>query len=323
MKHALIALLFTLLVLPIGVHAQLSSDFGGTTESLTITLNPAYPAPGELVTATLDDYSVGALFSNITWSINQVAAPTLTNNRTFTFQAPKLGETMTVGVRLTLPGGSSLETAKTVTPLYTDIIVEPQTYTPQMYAGRALPTVGSLVRVSAFVQDKNGPITPSNYSYLWKLNGTALGGGTKNGGFQTSYIVPYGASHTLTVEVYDKNGNLITRRGSSIRTAEVDLKLYEVSALYGLGNNSLGNQTQFIGNTITIRAVPYNLDLRSSQGNTFFEWRNDNRIVRNATGDPYEITLERTGQGQSAVTFKLRHREALLQGGEVGTRLNF
>jgi hypothetical protein len=323
MKHALIALFFMLLVLPISVQAQLATDFSEATQSLSISFNPAYPAPGELVTASLDDYSVGALFSNITWSVNGQSEPILTNNRTFSFQAPQLGEPITIGARLTLPGGTSIETSKTITPIYTDIIVEPQTYTPQMYAGRALPTIGSLVRASAFVQNNNGPITPSNYSYLWKLNGTTLGGGTKNGDFQTSYIVPYGASHTLTVEVYDQNGSLITRRGTSVRTAEVDLKLYEVSTLYGLGNNSLGKRAPFIGNTMTIRAVPYNLDLRSSPGNTFFEWRNDNQIIRNATGDPYEVTLERTGQGQGTITFKLRHREALLQGGEVSTILNF
>jgi hypothetical protein len=226
-------------------------------------------------------------------------------------------------VSVTLPGGSSLITSQKVTPVYTDIIIEPQTYTPRLYAGRALPTVGSLIRATALVQDNNGPINAANYSYIWKLNGTTIGGGAKTGGIQTSYTVPYGNAHTLTVEVFDRFGNLITRRGTNVRTSDVELSLYEVSTLYGLSNNALTNKTPFIGNTLTVRAVPYNLDLRSHDGNTFFEWRTGNQLVRSSTGDPYEITLERAGQGQSELVFKVRHRDALLQGGEVKTLLSF
>jgi hypothetical protein len=323
MKRILAVLLFVLVCLPMVSAAQFSSDFGGMNQSLTVVLNPAHPAPGETVTASIDDYALGAAFSTITWLINGREESTVRNNRSFTFFAGELGDTTTITARLTLPGGTTLEAASSVTPLYTDVIIEPQTYTPQTYAGRALPTVGSLVRATALVSGKNGPLAPTSYSYHWKLNGTTIGGGGRSAAFQTSYIVPNGSNHTLSVEVYDARGVLVTRRAANVVTSNVDLRLYEVSALYGLGTTITPNSLQFIGNTLTLRAAPYNLDLRSTPENTFAEWRVGNRIVRNESGDPYEITLERTGQGQSAVEFKLRHRELLLQGGEVRAVLNF
>jgi hypothetical protein len=323
MKSIFVALVFMLMCLPSLALAQLSTDFGGTGQSLTVTLNPAYPAPGETVTASIDDYALGAAFSTITWLVDGKENTTLRNNRSFTFTAGALGEVTTITGRLTLPGGTTLEAKSSITPLYTDIIIEPQTYTPQTYLGRALPTVGSLIRATALVTGANGALPPQSYSYLWKLNGTTIGGGGRNGAFQISYTTPNDKNHTLSVEVYDVRGLLVTRRGVNVRTGDVDLRLYEVSALYGLQTTVAPASTQFIGNTLTLRSVPYNLDLRSTPANTFSEWRVANSIVQNETGNPYEITLERTGQGQSVVDFKLRHRELLLQGGEVRTVLNF
>ncbi len=303
--------------------AQLSADFGSVGQTLTVNMNPAHPAPGEQVTATLDDYALGVSFSTISWFVNGQEEAALRNQRSIAFIPRELGQTTTVTARITLPGGASLETSGQITPYFTDIIVEPQTYTPQFYAGRALPTVGSLVRATALVTADSGTINTQSHSYVWKLNGTTLGGGARNGAFQTSYTVPYGNNHTLSVEVYDARGALITRRGVNVETADVIPVLYEVNALYGLSYRALGVTTPFIANTLTLRAIPYNLDLRSTPRNTFTEWRVSGRPIPNESSDPYEVTLERTGFGQSAVSFKVRHREALLQGGEISTRLDF
>jgi hypothetical protein len=323
MRYVSILLFFVLLGTPAFSSAQLATDISGLTGTLAVTLNPTYPAPGETVTATLDDYALGAAFSTITWYINGKEEPTLRNQRSISFVAGALGIKTTVTARLTLPGGSTLDASGSITPYYTDIIVEPQTYTPQMYSGRALPTVGSLVFATALITTDKGPLNPQTHSYLWKLNGTTIGGGSRNGAFQTSYTVPYGDNHTLSVEVYDTKGGLVARRGVNVRVGDVLPVLYEVNALYGLSHVALGTETPFIGNTLTLRAVPYNLDLRSNRTNTFTEWRVGSVRQLEEGSDPYEVTLERSGIGRSAASFKIRHREALLQGGEVSTILNF
>lgn len=324
MKNVIVcSLLLVILVAPTIAAAQFLPDYASGASALTVAFNPAYPAPGEVVTATLDDAAIGSAFSTITWIIDGKETPSVTNNRSFTFTAGTLGVPTVVTARLTIPGGTSLEATRSITPSYTDIIVEPQTYTPQTYAGRALPTVGSRVYATALSQGIAGPLTPESHSYFWKLNGTPIGGGAKLGAHQVVYTVPYGRNHTLSVEIFDSRGRLVARRGVNVQTTEVDLKFYEVSSLYGLGNTVVQNPMQFIGNTLTLRVAPYNLDLQSNTQNTFSEWRVNNTLVRSETSDPYELTLERTGQGQSEVGFKIRHREALQQGGEIRTLLNF
>lgn len=317
------ALLLGFWIVPASASAQLLPDFAGGSGGLTVSLNPAYPAPGETVTATLEAAAVGSAFSTVTWFINGTEAASVSNDRSFTFTAGALGAQTMVTAKLALPGGATLEGSQSVTPTYTDIIIEPQTYTPQTYAGRALPTIGSRVYATALSQNGGGVIAPEQHSYFWKLNGTPISGGAKLGAHQVAYTVPYGRNHTLSVEIYDSRGTLIARRGVNVQTANVDLKFYEVSALYGLGNAAVKSSAQFIGNTITLRVTPYNLDLLSNSQNTFSEWRINNSLVRNEASDPYELTLERTGQGQSEVSFKIRHREALQQGGEISTLLKF
>ncbi|MFN3693256.1 MAG: hypothetical protein ACK4SL_04160 [Candidatus Paceibacteria bacterium] len=304
-------------------NAQFDTGFVDQTSGISVSLSPTYPAPGERVTATLDDYAIGSAFSTITWFLNGTEVSVAKNSRMMTFVAPALGEKLTITVKLTLPSGLTIEASQSITPLYTDVIVEPQTYIPRQYQGRALPSIGSLVRATALVQDENGFINPALHSYVWKLNGTAVGGGGRNNGFQVEYVVPYGRNHTLTVEVYDRTGQMLTRRGTNIQTEDVDLVLYEVNPLYGKSNIAIGGQLQFLSNTLQLRAVPYNLDLRSTPQNTFSEWRLGNRAVASDTTSPFDLTLERTGQGKIPVNFKLRNRDALLQGGEVSTSLNF
>ncbi len=304
-------------------EAQFDNGFSGQTASLSIVANPTYPLPGESVILNLDDYAVGAAFSTISWYINGVEVGAAKNSRALTATAPALGETITILAKQTLPGGVTTEASTVIKPIYADIIIEPQTYVPRQYKGRALPSIGSLVRATALVQDKKGFINPASYSYIWKLNGTTIGGGGRGGALQTEYVVPSGSSHTLTVEVYDNKGQILTRRSTNIETEGIDLVLYEVNSLYGQNNLAIGGQLQFLSSALQLRAIPYNLDLRSTPQNTFSEWRLGNRVVSNDIASPFDLTLERSGQGRMPVNFKLRNRDALLQGGEVSTTLNF
>jgi hypothetical protein len=292
------------------------------TESVAITLNPQYPSPGERLTATIDDYSLGITFGTIEWLVDGVEIPLARNSRAVEIVAGALGTNTTLTVRLRLPTGATLESNVVITPQYTDIIIEPQTFTPQFYNGRAEPTVGSLVRATALIETARGTLNSASHTYLWKLNGTTLGGGSRTGAYQVAYEVPQGRDHVLSLEVYDQSGAIVTKRSVLVKTANVDIALYEVSPLYGLSTTAINNPLPFLGNTLTLRSVPYNLDLRSTRNNTFTEWQLDGRRF-DAGIDPYEVTLGRAGNRQSTLSFKLRHREALLQGGEVRTTLQF
>ena len=317
--------IFTLIaVLPIITEAQFNADFSSITgEALTIELNPPFPAPGETATASIDDYASGIIGGNIAWFMNGARATGTENLRSVTFVAGELGRTDTLSVSLAAGNGLTLQASKTITPRYLDLIIEPQTYIPQFYRGRALPVHDSIIRATALLHDRTGIVNPTNYTYLWRVNNTTLNNGGIRGGFQNTYAVPHGANHTVTLEVYDATGELITRRAMNVQSSKVDPRLYEESALYGLSYTTVKSPLQFIGNSVTLRAVPYNLDVRSVGQNLFTEWQINGQRTAQSTDDPFLITLERRGTGASTVAFKLRNRVSLLQGGEVSTLLQF
>ncbi len=307
--------------IPTIVGAQFSSEITGQT--IAITLSPQYPAPGEQVTATIDDYSLGIISSDIQWFYNGVVVANATNERSVVFSAGTVGTTDTITVNLKDGRGLSLTASAQVTPLYTDLIIEPQTFTPQFYQGRALPTAGSFVRATALISNTAGLIDPATHVYTWRLEGKVIGGGGKKGGQQIVYEVPLGRDHVIGLDVANAQGQIITRRSIAVRTAEVDARLYEVSPLYGLSFRSMTGSIPFISNTLTLKAIPYNLDLRANAANVLREWRINNQLSNQNATDPYEITLERNGLGLATVQFKLHHREALLQKDEVAVQLQF
>jgi hypothetical protein len=178
-------ILFTILclfVLPIHFSlAQINLNLG--TGSLDIRLEPQYPNPGESVTATIDDYSLNNTGATITWFFDGLSAPAISNNRSIKFNAGEVGQTMVILARLTFPDGRIVESKKTIKPLYLDVIIEPQTFTPTFYKGRALPVRSSIVNINALLLDQNGPVDTSLYNYNWTLNNKSVYGGVRPGNF--------------------------------------------------------------------------------------------------------------------------------------------
>jgi hypothetical protein len=307
--------------LPSFVLAQLvspaSANFG-------LTVSPQYPAPGEPVTITVDDYSLGSSNSKIVWKIDNIINDQVTNNRSITATAGKVDIPTTITAELTLGDGRSLSTTVTITPKYLDIIIEPQTYTPQFYQGRALPVHDSQVRAIAILHSPTGPVDASTYSYTWKVNNTVLDGGSQRGNANMLYTVPQGKTHVISVEVMDSTGRVVAKKNTAVQSHDVEAVLYEVNALYGLSHKAVSAKLPFIGNSMTLRAVPYNLDNRAVTGNALFsEWKINNVRTKANSADPFEISVSRTGFGVATIGYSVRNINALLQGDSTSVQLQF
>lgn len=302
------------------VAAQVSVP--AVTSGPRITLSPQFPAPGDRVTATLEDQSGVVDQSTIAWKLGTTSLPETANARSISFVAgePMVGQT--ISASLAPRGGQSIVVNETFTPRYLDLIVEPQTYVPPQYPGRPLPSHASQVRVSAVLNGKNGLENPDAFNYLWKLNNTVIGGGQQRGGDQIVYTVPHGRSHTISVEISNQSGQTVARRGVTIPVAEVTVQLYESSPLYGLGTRVVSNPVRMIGTSMTLEAVPYYLDTRALTGNLYTAWELNGRKV-SSSNSAFELTLERRGQGNGKVEFEVRNLNELLQGDKVNTTIAF
>ncbi len=281
--------------------------------SPTITIGPNFPQPGEAYTATFNDYSAGSFGSNITWLVDGEAVPNSTNRREIELTAPPAGQSQTVSLILNRANGSTDRSDLVVQPLYVDIIIEPQTHTPDFYLGRSLPSPGSLVNATAIISD--GEVAPADLVYSWRVNQEVIGLGPIRGGQSVSFETSRDDELIVTVEVSRPNGTKVGGNSILIPSVNPYLRFYESNPLFGIKNRPASDPLSFVGNSVTLRATPYHLDSRVFNDPSLIEWSLGNNTLPNQTANPYEITLETTGAGgRSSLNFHVRDIDYVLQG---------
>lgn len=320
MKYIFFA--FTLLISPsFFAHAQV--DLSLTENSAVIVTEPAYPEPLQTFTAKLDDYSITSVVSSISWRVNGTAIAGANNTRSITIEAGEAGEAMVVEAVLSLSGGGTMIARKEIVPLYLDLIVEPQTKTPSFYLGRGLPSIGSFVQVTALVHGDQ--TNASDFLYTWRVNNQVIEGGALRGKNSTLVTVPVGRVFLVTVEVSKLTGGTLIRKTVELPSVSPEILFYESNSLYGTKNKAF-TSLNLIGDSATVKAEPYHLDIRTYNNPSHLEWSLNG--VRSATpeGNPYEITFARSEAllgGATRAGLHVRNLNQLLQGAEAEFQINF
>ena len=316
----LLAFLFTPYL---GVNAQSPSnlDYGQT--QLEINLEPAFPLPETEYTATANDYGLPFQGSGLRWFIDGELLTSSINQRTIKLTARKVGESTKIKLVIDYSGGGSISTEKTVAPVYLDIIIEPQTRVPAFYKGRPLPSIESTVNLTAIVN--GNAIAPSGLLYTWRLNNKVLEGGSIRGRNFITFTMPQGPYATLNLDIKNANGEPIARRIFDLVKVNPDLIFYESSGFYGLKQKAAGNEVPLIGTSITLRAEPYNLDIKTYNNPDFLEWSINGVTNTNSGSNPYEVTLATEGgfSGKTSVDFHVRNTVQLLQGAQGGFSVGY
>ena len=313
---------FLLFVIPVSfLHAQVGLDL--VSQDVTIDLEPRYPEPENTFTASLNDYSLAAEVTSINWKVDGVAIPDSKNQRTVTVKAKGAGVKMVVEATITISGGSTRVIKQNVTPLYFDIIVEPQTKTPTFYIGRSLPSIGSTVNLTALLGGNNS--LPSALLYTWRINNQVIEGGTVRGKNTISIQTPPGQVFLVTVDVSTLDGVFLTRRTLELPSVNPEIIFYETSSLYGVSSRALSS-FNLVGGSATIKAEPYNLDIKTYNNPDHLEWKVDGVLSNNTGGNPYEITVAKPEDGftgTSRVNLHVRNLTTLLQGSRGDLTINF
>jgi len=300
---------------------DLSSLLSPDTAGINLVVNNSFPQPGQTVKISIDDYTLSNRQGTINWRRNGETVPQYNNAREISLVMGTAGQTETFDVTYTTPQGTVYRDRVTITPQYLDVIIEPLTYTPVMYQGRALPIERSQVVVTALLFNDTSPINASEYFYRWELNGQVLNQGPVRGLFKTLITIPMGLGSNLVVDISDARGNPVGKRRVSIPSQKVDVRFYEVSPLFGLGYTALSNPI-LQGGSLTVYAIPYNIDMQQPLSSQVTEWKVDGR--RTTTGEnPFLLTINRQNQRNSRIEFSIRNRIELLQGGEGAFRITY
>jgi hypothetical protein len=305
---------------PLLVEAQINS--GGLVQQASIILEPTYPAPHSTFSAKIDDYALTSQTTSISWKINGSTTAD-TNQRKIEIEAGEAGKPITIEATLGLNGNQSLVLKKTITPVYLDIIVEPQTRTPAFYLGRGLPSIDSRVNLKAILSGINIPTKDLVYS--WQVNDRYLEGGPLRARNSASITVPRGSYFLVSLKITNLAGEELIKQTLRLPSVKPEIHFYEKSALYGINPKSL-ESLSLTGNSATITAEPYYLDKETYNEPSILEWTVDGKKSAIPADNPYEITLARPageGRGVSKIEFHVRSLAQLLQGAEGALRINF
>lgn len=285
---------------------------------LSLSFTPITPEPGQEVTVTLENFLVSMQGSSVEWFANGELQTGASNQTEISIIAGAVGEEMLVEAVAVSPTGARRETSGTFVPRYIDIIVEPQTHVPRFFTGRALPSIGSQVNVTALI---DGEVQP-DLSYTWLLNGDMLRGASSLGRYTTSFEMPRGTNNFLILRVTNANGRAVGERTIFLPNASPFIEFYEVHPLYGVSKNTY-DSVFLTGESVSLVAVPYYLDSRVYNVPDIAEWSLGSETFR-GENNPYEVSLNRNfGRGALPVSFRVQSLSEALQGAVNSTMINY
>lgn len=301
------------------ISEQLSDPSSSIAQPIEIITEPKHPQPEEPFVASINDYSSALQGSYVSWTVNDVPLPGSENKRKVNLVAGSVGENKTIKVHFLTPAGKKVTYQKEIKPRYLDIIIEPQTRVPDFYQGRALPSHGSTVNATAVV---DGQLNEAeDLVYQWKLNQNPISRPIR-GSNQISFTLPHGREVRLSVDVMKPGGDVFVSRFINIPSVRPTLYFYEANPLYGVSDLAIAKDYLFFGNSATLRAEPYHLDIQVYNQPDLIEWEVNRDKIINSSANPYEIVLQKNGTTASVpVNFHVRSLSVLLQGAERSINL--
>lgn len=293
------------------------------TEPITLQQSPQHPAPNQQVTVTLNDYSSNTSGARTQWFVDGVEVVRAQNERAIVLGAGELGYRKNVLVVMTLPAGIQFQAKTTITPIRVDMLIEADTLAPSFYKGRTIPSTGSFVQVTA-IPFTGEARTPESFSYTWRVDDTVQTGGSRLGKNAITFSSGFSKNSTVSVDVLDTDGSLITTKSISIPLTDPELYFYEVNPLRGMSEAAITNDFIFIGDEIKVRAEPYFIDATLLNQNPHIEWKLNGTSIINPNGNLQEITLRKQGgTGSFNLEFHIRNLRQLLQGVKDSVTINF
>lgn len=134
----------------------------------SISADNSNPAPKEKISLRIDSFFFDPDRSFIQWFVNGKKISEGTGEKFLTIETGDIGSKSDVRARVTTPQGQIYENSLSITPFALSLYWWADTSVPYWYKGKALPTVGNTVRISAFAP--TGGAESKNIIYKWSIN---------------------------------------------------------------------------------------------------------------------------------------------------------
>ncbi|MDB5244996.1 MAG: hypothetical protein JWN90_101 [Parcubacteria group bacterium] len=240
------------------VHAQ--SQFGNV-DPLTLTIDPNYPKPYQIVTVTPGSDLIDLSASTVTFSVNGTVVQRGSGTESASIAVG--GPGTVTNITLTVVNNGQTYTEKTsVRPADVALVLEPISSTHPFYEGA--PLIGSegrlrLIAVPDLRTSVGKPIPASSLVYTWKNDDQILqsSSGIGKSVLSATASVRYRDS-TITVIVSSQDSSITGSASVRISPTDPVVRIYENDPLLGPRyENALPNSITMTGSEETYRVVPY------------------------------------------------------------------
>lgn len=297
MRALLIVALF-LMGTPLIAGAQ-----GIVQQSFEFQITPKNPQPGEVVRVEAETYSFDVQRAAVVWKVNGTTVREGKGIREIQVEAGQFGSPITVSFSANLNGQTISETTQ-ILPAVVDLIVEPQTYVPEGYKGKALPVHESQLRIVAiptFIGSNGVRYSEGDIIFTWRdgvqVNQAASGLG------KNVFLVdgpPRSREKEIRLDLETTDGAFVYSAFVTILPAQPEVVLYLINPLMGLElNRALSESIELPEEEITLSAEPYYFH-GNTRGNADvrYEWRLNRSDIVSGNEDSGTLTLRRAGEGR-------------------------
>jgi hypothetical protein len=303
-----------LLGTPNNLHAQSVPRF--TAVDISLDVEPQNPDAFQEVTLTLKTFAIDLDIHNITWLVNGDEFTSGIGKKSITLKTGAYGQATNIQARINGQDGSIVLKNITLRPATVDVLWEAvDSYVPPFYQGKALPSRGAVIKVTAIPNLIIGDeyLTHSNLDYTWSWNFNIKG---SSSGFNKQFMAIKNSviNRQETVSVDVKNTSA-TVRGSG--TTKISFfapeilwyKNFSRSPQYDMrravsGNLSIGQ------NNAELVAVPYFFSVAPGKtlDSLLYQWRaNDTIIAEDKTVNKNQLSLRPAGAGRTTLDLEVRH----------------
>ncbi len=276
-------------------HAQL-----GTTDPLTLSINPTYPRPYQTVTVTPESTLIDLSASSITFSVNGTVVQKSTGGESAAITIGGPGTVTTIKVTA-LNNGTTYTKTQVIRPADVALIVEPTSTTHPFYEGASL--VGSegrlrLIAVPDLRTSSGVQIPASSLVYTWKNGEQILQGSSGIGKSVLTATAPVRyRDSVITVTVTSQDSSVVGQASVRISPRDPVLKVYENDPLLGpLFDTALSNSITLNDTEATYRAVPYYFT-----SNPTLTWE----VNGAASQTGKDITVRPSGNGKGTASLRV------------------
>ena len=296
---------------PTLLYAQFSMP--GIENAVSITVSPEHPSPGSSVHLTAQSTILDLSRANITWSSDGKIIATGQGKTDVDVTTGSLGQQTTIKV-VADDDSTSATGLATIIPTQIDLLFESNSYTPPFYAGRALPSAGTQLRLQAvprFIRNDGSLVPAASIIYTWRRNGAVVLAASGLGKFSATLMGPaLFSTDTIMIEARTSDNKYFGSTSIRVPSVEPSLILYEDDALFGvLYHRALPSQVSIPAIEMTFVAVPYFAQASGPEdSNLQYEWRVNSKKIPADPVKPGAITLNAaSSDGIALVELFLTH----------------